>query len=88
MAKASKPETNYGAKQTPPVGAKASGAFDEWMGQVKVYKDESGGISRSFEKLKVVRKGVKITDDEAETLNRGVLHGPDNKIVNMYLPVE
>lgn len=88
MAKSRKPETNYGAKQTPNVVAKSSNAFDEWMGQVKISQDESGGVSRSFERLKVVRKGVKITEEEAEVLNRGVLHGPDNKIVKMYFPSE
>jgi hypothetical protein len=50
------------------------GYFEEWKCEV---------INKKVDKLKVTRPKVKITETEAETLNRGILTG-GNTIANMY----
>lgn len=57
--------------------------FDEW----KVEITQKEGEAPVAEKLKVVRKNVKISEAEAESLNRLVLGG-QNKYGVMYFPAE
>lgn len=52
--------------------------YEEWRVELKDGKAE---------KLKVVRKRVLITDDQAAILNEGVLKGGNN-LGNMYYPAE
>ena len=58
--------------------------YAEWL--VQISKDKDTG-KPTFEKMKIKRPAVKITEEEAETLNRGVLEGP-NTFASMYFPAE
>ena len=52
--------------------------FEEHRVEIKISKDEnSDKITRSAEKLKLTRPCVKITKEEADILNEGVLNGPN-----------
>lgn len=51
--------------------------------EVKITQTESGP---KFEKLKMARAEVKISDEEAETLNHGVLHGGSTHAVMYFKP--
>ena len=66
--------------------AKSNGpVYQEWDVQISITKDGNGKTQYSYEKLKISRKAVKITDEEAETLNHGVLTG-GNTYAKMYFP--
>jgi hypothetical protein len=65
--------------ETPSAGSEANGHYEEWMVEVKP--------KGKYEKLKLVRSCVKISEEEAETLNAGVLNG-GNSHVNMYFKPE
>lgn len=56
--------------------------YEKWNCQIKI--DENG--KRSFEKLKLVKKGIKISETQAEILNDGVLHGGNNYAPAYFLP--
>ena len=58
--------------------------FQEWKAEIKTDK-ETG--AKSFEKLKLIREVVKITPEQAELLNDGLLYG-GNSIVNAYFRPE
>ena len=49
--------------------------YEEWRVEI---------INKKAEKLKLIRPVVKITEDQAEILNRGVIDGPGNKYALMY----
>lgn len=61
--------------------------YQEWDVQISISKDGNGQINYSYEKLKISRKAVNITEAEAETLNNGVLTG-GNTYAKMYFPAE
>ena len=69
-------------------GADAAGdastrnAYDEW--ECKITNTEDGPVE---EKLKKIRSNVKISDEQAEILNTGVLKG-GNTYGRMYFPAE
>jgi hypothetical protein len=75
MAKSKKPASpdQQDSEQQP-----SSGHYQEW--DCKIEKGQC-------EKLKISREVVKITDEEAETLNAGRLTGGNN-YVKMYFKVE
>lgn len=70
-----------------PVGQKKKAVeavgYQEWRCEIKV---EDG--KRRAEKVKLLRPCVKITDDEAETLNNGALNSPRQDYVLMYFKPE
>ena len=73
------------AEETVPEVKKAKNSaptFAEY--EVKITNTKEGP---TYEKLKVSRKAVKITQEEAEALNAGVLHG-GNTYTKMYFPNE
>lgn len=86
MAKATKaPEAIESPEVKAPehtIGGKE--VFQEWKAEIKTDK-ETG--AKSFEKLKLVRESVKITPEQAELLNDGLLYG-GNGIVNAYFRPE
>jgi len=56
--------------------------YQEWM--VKISTVKKGGENvREYEKLKIIRPAVKISEDSANILNEGVLYG-NNNIAKMY----
>lgn len=59
-----------------------SPGYERW--KVQIHQKEEGN---SFEKLKLDKKCVKISDEEAETLNSGVLNG-GSKYAMMYFKPE
>lgn len=61
--------------------------YQEVKVEIKANIKDGKVVGKTFEKLKVVRECVKITDEEAETLNAGVLDGP-NTITSMYFKAE
>ena len=68
-------------------GKKASqDDYEEWKCEVRVTKDPNDDkkVVRNYEKLKCVRKTVKITEAEANTLNHGHLYGAESGIILMY----
>ncbi len=82
MAKASKKAADNAASEN---GNEATtGHFTEW--ECKITRDPETK-KPSAEKLKVVRRVVKITEQEAETLNEGVLNG-NNTYGKLYFPAE
>lgn len=67
--------------------AKTKGpVYQEWDVQIKTSKDENGKTQYSYEKLKISRPAVKISEEEAAILNEGVLKGGNN-YAKMYFPV-
>jgi hypothetical protein len=72
-----------------PAKAKAP-KFDRVRCEIHISVDpDTRKVSRSYERLKVLKSGVKITAEEAQTLNRGVLeHGDQGAIVQLYLSPE
>ena len=60
--------------------------YQEWKVEIKSSVVD-GKTVKTAEKLKVVRECVKISDEEAEVLNRGILEGP-NTIASMYFKAE
>lgn len=62
-----------------------SPVYQEWDVQIKTSKDENGKTQYSFEKLKISRPAVKISEEEAAILNEGVLKGGNN-YAKMYFP--
>lgn len=68
--------------------AKTKGpVYQEWDVQIKTSKDENGKTQYSYEKLKISRPVVKISEDEAAILNEGVLKGGNN-YAKMYFPAD
>lgn len=55
----------------------ASEYFEEWECKISSVTIE-GKTTNHFEKLKVARKVVKISEAEADILNEGVLNGKNN----------
>ncbi len=60
---------------------KPSKHYQEW--EVKITRTPEGPVA---EKLKVLRPVVKITDEQAETLNAGRLEGGNTYTQMYYLP--
>lgn len=57
------------------------------FGSKKHYQEWDVKISTgNYDKLKIVRPVVKITEDQAETLNEGVLHGGNTYAKMYFLP--
>lgn len=61
--------------------------YQEWDVQVKISKDENGKTTYGYEKLKISRPCVKISEQEADILNDGVLRGGNN-YAKMYFPAD
>jgi hypothetical protein len=86
-------ESEKPAAQTPPAPpapkAKKSEVvgFEEWRCEVKV-SGEGNNVRKEVEKVKRLRANVKITDEEAETLNRGAKDSPRTDYVIMYFKPE
>lgn len=62
--------------------------FEEWKVDVKVSQNKKGENERVYEKLKLVRPVVKITEEEAEILNTGLLNGPNTSGLMYFRPEE
>jgi hypothetical protein len=63
--------------------------YEEWRCEIKVDRDGDGKIiNRKAEKVKLLRPNVKITEQEADTLNNGALHSPRQDYVLMYFKPE
>jgi hypothetical protein len=77
MAKA-KAKTNDAAEAVETQETVNSNHYQEW--EVKI-------VNGQYEKLKISRKCVKISDNEAETLNAGILTG-GNTYAKMYFKPE
>lgn len=60
--------------------------FEEWECKI-IPKTEDGKTTFGFEKMKLRRPAVKITENEANVLNEGVLNGK-NTLVMMYFKPE
>jgi hypothetical protein len=58
--------------------------YEAWKCEVRITKNSEGKTVREYEKLKCTRPVVKITDQEAETLNRGYLNGADGGVITMF----
>jgi hypothetical protein len=80
MAKSNKKSTGK-AGETP-----TGKHYQEWRVEIKAEMD-GDKVVKKYEKLKISRPCVKITDQEAETLNNGVLEGP-NTFSLMYFKAE
>lgn len=63
--------------------SEAAIGYEEWRCEIKV---EEG--KRRAEKVKKIRPCVKISDEEAETLNNGALNSPRQDYVLMYFKPE
>ena len=64
--------------------------YQEWVVQITATQEGDGDKKKttySYEKLKIFRACVKISDFEAETLNAGILTG-GNSLAKMYFKVE
>ena len=77
------PEEGNAAIAPAPKGKKAVG-FEEWRCEIKL----KGDGKKEVEKVKRLRASVKITDEEAETLNRGAKDSPRQDFVIMYFKPE
>lgn len=75
ILEAKAPETPKAKAEKP----KKSGGFDEWYCLIN-----SGG---EYEKMKKLRSNVGISQEQANILNEGVLHG-SNAHGSIYLPAE
>jgi len=64
------------------------GHYEEWRCEIKLIVEDGKTADRIPEKVKLVRKCVKISDEEAETLNYGALHTPRQDYVLMYFKPE
>lgn len=73
------PENGNEGSEAPKFGAKE--IFDEWRVDVPVI-----GEADKVEKVKILRKGVKITPEQAEILNDGVLWGNNRQGVMYFKP--
>lgn len=92
-AGAEKPQTPATkAKPTTPVAkakvVKEVPGYEEWRCEIKLTVVEGKVTHREAEKVKKLRPCVKITEEEAETLNNGALHSPRQDFVLMYFKPE
>lgn len=60
--------------------------FQEWQVQINL-RNVDGKTEYDYEKLKLLRPVVKITQDTADVLNHGVLHG-GNRYGKMYFKAD
>jgi len=51
----------------------------------RIVSNVEGGRKVEFEKIKLLRKNVKIREDEAQVLNLGVTAHPENRFFSLYL---
>jgi len=79
--KKNKPEDQSGENKS------ANGHYQEWDVKINAKQDKDGKTIHEAEKLKVSRPCVKITDEQAEILNHGVLTG-GNSYAKMYYKEE
>lgn len=89
MAKAKNtPATQEGGvgEETTSKGKKVTG-YEEWRCEIKI-SGEKDNIKKDVEKVKRLRTNVKITDEEAETLNHGAKDSPRQDYVIMYFKPE
>jgi len=93
-AEPAKPEFHPGLSEEDidpqPEAKKAQEPFEEWKCEIRVQADprdpKGKAVIRTYEKLKIVRKSVKITKGEADTINAGRIGGADSgTIVTLYL---
>lgn len=67
--------------------AKKVTGYEEWRCEIK-QSGEGDKKKKEIEKVKRLRENVKITDEEAETLNRGAKDSPRQDFVIMYFKPE
>ncbi len=70
-------------REEKPAKSKVTG-YQEWRCEIKVSQDENGKIHKEVEKVKILRPNVKITEEEAEVLNRSAKDSPRQDYVIMY----
>jgi hypothetical protein len=58
--------------------------YEEWRCEVKVETKEGTIVGRKIEKLRKLRAVVKITEEQAETLNHSALYSPRRDYVIAY----
>jgi hypothetical protein len=73
-------------EEVQPKGKKVTG-YEEWRCEIKL-EGEGDKKKKVVEKVKRLRENVKITDTEAETLNRGAKDSPRQDYVIMYFKPE
>lgn len=61
---------------------------EEWRCEIKLTTQDGKVTGRAAEKVKMLRPCVKISDEEADTLNHGALHSPRQDYVLMYFKPE
>lgn len=67
----------------------ASQGYDEYRCEIKIERNPEGKeIKRYAEKMKAMRKNVKISEQEADALNNGALYSPRGEHVIMYFKPE
>jgi hypothetical protein len=67
----------------------STGHYEEWRCEIKIDRSEDGKETKRYaEKVKRIRPVVKISDEEAETLNSGALNSPRQDYVLMYFKPE
>lgn len=66
--------------------AVAGNHYEEWDVRITAKQDENKKTTYEYEKLKVSRPVVKISEEEAEVLNRGVLTGGNTYAKMYFLP--
>lgn len=74
-------EIEVPVEDSEPVKGKAAPHYERWA--VQIHKTDKGPKA---EKLKIRQACVKITEDEAATLNHGVLHGGNSYAEMYFLP--
>jgi hypothetical protein len=68
-------------------GQKKATGYEEWRCEIKL-SGSGNEVQKQVEKVKRLRENVKITDEEAETLNRGAKDSPRQDFVIMYFKPE
>lgn len=70
----------------PPVKEKQNVVYEEWRIEKTITKDKKGETVINFSKLKRIREGVTITQDEADNWNRGNAAASSHNPVFYLLP--
>lgn len=78
-----------GADKKPSKPERKGNGYEEWRCEIKVVRNEAGNeTGRVPEKIKRLRPCVKITEQEADTLNNAALYSPRADLVIMYFKPE
>lgn len=80
------PKSKKGASAPPADEFRKPTRFEEWKGEVVSTRDEkTDKVTRTFKKFERIRENIVISQEEADALNEGVLHG-GNTHCSMYFP--